>query len=209
MTEAEFWARVGISSDCWEWRGARTTAGYGALRYNNKTVYAHRFSWVCWNGPIPKGLHVCHHCDNPACVRPSHLFVGTRVDNMRDCINKGRRPIGEAAPQAKLRKRDVLSMREAYRAGQNQSSLARAYNVSQAVISVVVRGRSWTHVGGPIAETGKRGTRRKLSQEQARTIRGEYASGGTRQSDLASKYGVSRATISYVVNRRGVYAPAS
>ena len=209
MTEAEFWSRVDVSGSCWEWQWGKTTAGYGVFRTNNKLVLAHRFAWSLVNGPIPGGLFVCHHCDNPSCVRPSHLFVGTQKDNMRDCVSKGRQARGERTPLAKLRAADVLSIRDAYEKGESQQALAQTYNMGRASISLIVRGKLWAHVGGPIAATGRRGNKRKLSGEQATIIRKKYAGGETRQWELASQYGVSRATISYVLNRNGVYASLS
>lgn len=77
-------------SDCWEWEGSRYPSGYGAVKWNGRVIGAHRLAWIEAFGPIPDGLDVCHHCDNPPCVRPSHLFLGTRSDNMRDAVSKGR-----------------------------------------------------------------------------------------------------------------------
>lgn len=89
-----FWEKVRRSKNgCWNWVGAvmRSRGGYGAFnRGNRKVISAHRFSWEVHNGSIPKGMFVCHHCDNPKCVRPNHLFLGTHKDNMSDATEKGR-----------------------------------------------------------------------------------------------------------------------
>lgn len=95
MTEERFWSLVnkepglGPDGDCWEWGGSKVK-GYGSFSHNSRTIQAHRFIWQLINGPIDDGFNVLHRCDNPACVRPSHLFLGTQGDNVRDCIRKGR-----------------------------------------------------------------------------------------------------------------------
>lgn len=85
-----FWPRVQISDGCWEWQGSRSGYGYGTMKIAGAVVYAHRFSWELHFGLIPPRMFVCHHCDNPPCVRPDHLFVGTATDNARDRNAKGR-----------------------------------------------------------------------------------------------------------------------
>jgi len=85
-----FWAKVQKTENCWLWLGELVGNGYGRFYIHNGIFVAHRMSWIIHNGPIPNGLFVCHHCDNPPCVRPDHLFLGTNSDNMKDCAAKGR-----------------------------------------------------------------------------------------------------------------------
>lgn len=91
-----FWERVQKDDGCWEWTGATSAAGYGVFGKNTKLWFAHRFSYELSNGPIPDGMFVCHQCDNPRCVRPDHLFLGSHKDNMKDMCLKGRQSKGEA-----------------------------------------------------------------------------------------------------------------
>lgn len=83
-----FWSKVDRSADCWLWTGARTPTGYGALHGQERL--APRMAWTLSVGPIPMGLQVLHRCDNPPCVNPDHLWLGTQQDNMADMIAKGR-----------------------------------------------------------------------------------------------------------------------
>ncbi len=150
-----FWARVApmdTPGGCWEWIGIRNAGGYGKAwhggKYRNggRSVLAHRASWAMENGPIPEGLDVCHHCDNPPCVNPGHLFVGTTLDNMRDMRAKGRAPCvtGNANPAAKLTAADAVAIRREYAlGGVRQVDLARKYGVGQAAISRVVLRQNW------------------------------------------------------------------
>lgn len=88
-----FWARIRKSEGegCWEWTGTVTAFGYGNVNIGaGRYQMAHRLSWILTNGEPTPGLHVCHRCDNPRCVRPSHLFLGTQADNMRDMVAKHR-----------------------------------------------------------------------------------------------------------------------
>jgi hypothetical protein len=87
-----FWGKVKKSDGCWEWQAYRDEDGYGSVGSfgNADRMSTHRYSWVLHNGPIPADLFVLHRCDNPPCVRPDHLFLGTVLDNNRDAIAKGR-----------------------------------------------------------------------------------------------------------------------
>lgn len=84
-----FWPHVAKSAGCWEWTGSRHRNGYGQFYYRGPAM-AHRVSWELANGPVPDGMLVCHRCDNPPCVRPDHLFLGTQADNLVDMVSKGR-----------------------------------------------------------------------------------------------------------------------
>jgi hypothetical protein len=96
-----FWLKVRKGEGCWEWQGARLPHGYGHLSVPDRGhVNAHRIAWELTNGEIPDGLWVLHHCDNPPCVRPDHLFLGTAQDNVDDSIRKGRRSGGASAHAA-------------------------------------------------------------------------------------------------------------
>jgi len=149
--EDRFWAKVNkIEGRCWEWTAALDTAGYGSFRVGSRLVGAHRISYEIHHGPIPDGLWILHHCDNPCCVNPEHLFLGTRSDNMFDCSRKGRYVnnalCGEDSPDAKLTNRDVLSIRQSYKDGHTQRRLALEYGVSPANISCIIRRFSWKHI---------------------------------------------------------------
>lgn len=87
--DERFWQKVEKTDTCWLWRGSKNTTGYGQLR-TDRLEKAHRISWEIHNGPIPDGLAVLHACDNPPCVNPSHLWLGTQADNARDRQAKGR-----------------------------------------------------------------------------------------------------------------------
>lgn len=134
-----FWSKVQKSDGCWEWRGQRNHKGYGEISINNRWHKAHRYSWTVHNGPIPPGKQVCHSCDNRACVRPDHLFVGTNSDNQRDAAGKGR------SPSSKLSASDVRAIRSLF--GQMTArAIGAKFGVSAAAIQRIKDRKAFAYV---------------------------------------------------------------
>lgn len=148
---AQFWARVerGAADECWPWTGSRLPSGYGRFYPAWKVgLYAHRFSWELANGrDVPEGLHVMHACDNPRCVNPAHLSVGTHSDNMRDCVDKGRHARnsmpGEAHPNHRLTAAQVVEIRDRASRGDTRLRIAEDFRVSESLVGQIVRRRAW------------------------------------------------------------------
>ena len=150
-TAERFWPKVDKRepNQCWEWLAGTNHDGYGKFRYNGKDGSAHRVSWILANGDIPKGLSVLHECDNPPCVNPYHLFLGTNQDNMDDKVSKNRvhRPTGRVNKMSKLTEDQVREIRKRY-ANEDitHEALAKEYNMSRSGISPVIRGENWAHI---------------------------------------------------------------
>jgi hypothetical protein len=177
-------------SDCWEWTAGRNSKGYGQCYFQGKQQLTHRVAYQIKNGPIPDNMMVIHSCDNRACCNPDHLRLGTNQDNMNDMKERGRSHLhgakGILNPIAKLDDSAVLSIREIYATGQyTQKELEAAYGIDQTVISDIVRGIAWPHVGGPIttngikltARKGERSSVAKLNDDKVRDIRRMHAEG--------------------------------
>ena len=151
-SETRFWMRVRKTDGCWIWTGGKLADGYGHMQISKSQHRVHRYSWELAHGPIPNGLQVLHHCDNPSCVRPDHLFLGTNADNQRDKYEKGRSkfpPVlrGSDAIGAKLTEGKALLVRAMYASGQyRHKELAALFGVSNSATEHVVRRRTWRHV---------------------------------------------------------------
>lgn len=139
-----FLSKVAKTESCWLWTGGKSGRGYGAFRSPDEKK-AHRFSYSRYVGQIPQGLSVCHRCDNPACVNPDHLFVGTHTDNMKDKMSKGRgnHLVGTKHPRSKLTESQVLAIRADNR---RQVEIAESYGIKQAQVSEIKRRIAWTHI---------------------------------------------------------------
>lgn len=157
-----FWSRVDKSGDCWLWTRKVNRDGYGRFGGRGQNMFAHRFVWTITYGDIPKGLYICHACDNPRCVNPGHLFIGTLADNNEDMTIKGRRskhlpPNGQKFTKggqtagtknynAKLTEDDVREIRRLRECGQKVSELSARYGVGQWEIYMIVQRKKWQHV---------------------------------------------------------------
>lgn len=133
---------------CWEWGGTRDEAGYGKVRFYGPRVMAHRLAYEAWIGPIEGDLLVRHSCDNPPCINPAHLLIGTQVDNMRDMEERGRarRRHGEDNGNAKLTYVQVKQIREQRKSGRTLTSLADEFGVSISLIGMIARREAWRSV---------------------------------------------------------------
>lgn len=177
-TVERFWSKVDkdgptqphMSTPCWVWTGAKLRGGYGSFGFNGKPRQTHRVSYELRYGVDPGSLCVCHRCDNPSCVNPEHLFLGTKEDNGRDMVRKGRQNFqkrpetlargdahwhrvhperivrGSAHKNSKLTDSDVIEIRKLLAEGVVQRKIAERFNVTQTVVSLVARRRTWSHV---------------------------------------------------------------
>lgn len=173
-TEERFWAKVDRSepAGCWPWLGAPNDSGYGRLRIAGQLVRAHRLSYELAHGPIPDDLVVRHTCDNPSCVNPQHLIIGTVADNAADMVSRDRQATGERHGMHTYPERRPVGAKNG--AKRHPERLPRGEHNGQAVLSV----------------------------EDVRAIRAAYAAGGIRYADLATRYGVGKMTVCLVVRRK-------
>lgn len=162
----DFNYKIDPKTGCWNWKKARDGSGYGSVFVDGKPMKAHRFSYLKSYGKIPNKMYICHRCDNPACVNPLHLFLGTPRDNLRDCAQKGRIYLqkhpekscfgkkwwidkyqikGEKKYNAKLTTKQVLKIRELSKTMTNRQ-LAKKYGVDRSTICHIKFRRRWCHV---------------------------------------------------------------
>jgi hypothetical protein len=131
-------------SGCMEWtRGINKRHGYGYLSFKNKKQRAHRVSYELSFGPIPEGMHVCHKCDNRRCINPDHLFLGTDLDNVRDCVSKGRHATGAGMGTSKLTDEQVLAIRGDTRI---HRVIAEEYGISRSLVGLIHNRKAWKHL---------------------------------------------------------------
>jgi len=135
-------------TECWEWQGSKSKDGYGIIIVNNKPHRAHRVSYELFKENIPDDLFICHHCDNPSCVNPEHLFAGTHQDNMDDMVQKGRSPKqhGEDSSRNVLTEEQAQYILDFTHYKGSLTLLATKFNVHVSTIFYVKNGKSWSHL---------------------------------------------------------------
>lgn len=144
-----FWTKFKkLDNDCWEWLACKDKDGYGKFHSEGKEIRAHIYSWELHNGQKRSpGMFVCHKCDNPSCVNPDHLFLGTTQDNTKDMILKNRQAKGERAGNVKLNPEIVLRVRELReKHGMVYRKIAEITNVSEPSVTAICKRRVWKHI---------------------------------------------------------------
>lgn len=173
-------------TNCWIWTAGKDWDGYGAIKIKRKQIRAHRLMMSICCGEIPAGLMVLHHCDNPSCVRPEHLFLGTSLDNSRDCVSKGRQVSGDAHHYRKNPELRPIGDRNGSRTCPES------------------RPRGDSHFARKHPEKLARGSRQgsaKLTEQDVMDIREAWANGAN-QKRLAEKYGIDKQNVWGIIHRK-------
>lgn len=132
---------------CWYWLGALSESGYGNFKSESRSERAHRVSYRLYKGPIPDGLFACHKCDNPACVNPDHLFLGTLKENQEDMSRKGRAARGSKSGMAKLTESDIKQIRQLVCVDDvSRRVVASFFKVDRGHVDKIIRRQRWAHV---------------------------------------------------------------
>lgn len=198
---AKFWPLAKAqASGCWEWQGGvDKSIGYGYLSFRGRKIGAHRMAFMLAHGEIPAGAMICHHCDNPPCVNPDHLYAGNAKTNIRDAINRGRAVFpptdpevhvrGEGSPNALLTAENVVEMRRIMAAGGTTFELlALSFGVSMVTARDAVHGKTWAHLPLAIAIPPKKAQPPKKSNPRKHVqmqVRGERVGNARLDSNKA------------------------
>jgi hypothetical protein len=137
---------VNGKTGCWEWRSNIQVNGYGHMKHSGKTRSVHRISYEMHKGLIPVGAYVLHRCDNRRCVNPSHLFLGSALDNILDMRQKLRHTFGEKSPNVKLDEKKVLQMYALFDRGIGTPTVSRRFGISKNLAWRIKKGLSWAHL---------------------------------------------------------------
>ena len=193
-----FWAKVDKRSDneCWPWLVSSKNWGYGSFWLHGSNTLAHRVSFFLTTGEVPEQVN--HHCDNPGCVNPTHLFAGSQLANMRDRNGKNRANfcIGSRCPWARITEQDVLAIRTRKANGELSSDLAKEYHLSGRHIRGILIGMTWKHVGGIIERQPP-----SVSSEQVQHIRRLFKD-GMQQREIARLIGTTHTVVWNVVHNK-------
>lgn len=213
--------QVNPETGCWEWTASRNNRGYGVIGFKGEQYLAHRFSYMIFQGAIPEGKLICHHCDNPKCVNPDHLYAGTAKDNRVDNLLRGRNtaggPAGMGNGRAKLTDEDIALIFQLREQGYLQREIGAKLGITQAYVGKVLRGEN--RIDHPTAYrkhhapdavkprqyesrkgllTGSKNPQSKLTDAQVAEIR-ELAKTGLSQRKIGELFGVTQSNISCIL----------
>ena len=189
-----FYKNIEVNEGCWEWKGSRYKTGYGQFSIKNKQITAHRASWIIHYGEIPKGLHVCHKCDNRICANPQHLFLGTPKDNTQDMIVKGRKP----DPWNKVFSAEQeKQMHELYLQGCKQRDIAKKFGTLQSSVWHIIR-----KFEDSKSLMGEGNCNAKFNDEDIIKIRSMFVPYKMSCVKIAKLYGVHVTTIQRIIYRQ-------
>lgn len=204
-TRERFWSKVDKTGECWEWKAAKSEKGYGLFKFQGKQWRAHRFSWFVEHGPIPPAAQVNHHCDNPACVNPAHLYLGSQLDNRRDAVKRKRTAKGKRSGSYRNRGRS--------RSGANGNAKLSSAEISRMVHDYLSSERSALEVGALYGVTDatvlyhvrrRRGanpkSQRRLDSLQIAEIVRRYEAGES-AIKLGEAFGVTNGAVYWHVHR--------
>ena len=155
-----FWSKVEVAQpwECWGWKAGVDHHGYGQFSIDGHKNGSHRIAWQIINGDIPDGMYICHHCDNPACTNPAHLFLGTAKDNASDRDQKGRGSGGWSLKgghvSAKLSDDEVVCILQMFDDGVNRDEIADEFSTSRRNVDLIGARRTWRHITIPSGGNG-------------------------------------------------------
>lgn len=201
--EERFWSKVAktSTSDCWFWKASIDVNGYGQfglmpgqLGTGPKQVMAkaHRVAWILTHGEIPPGMYLCHTCDMPRCVNPSHLFLGTQVENMRDCVQKNRHGCGRVGSPIYFNITRIRAIIDAYTSGTRAEDIRKEHQISRTHLLRILKRHK-------IQLRDSLTIRRKLTDVEVSQIRELYAMGNISQETLAERFRVTQGSIGNIV----------
>lgn len=192
-----FWDKVNINeeNDCWNWTRQLDNYSYGRFQYNGSSELAHRVAYLLWYEELPEGLLVLHKCDNPPCVNPSHLFLGTDNDNNKDMAAKGRNPL------YCLKDDDIIEiLRLCNETTETFESIGKQFNVTHTMVMSIYNNKVWKHIPRKIYDKNARKIAEEAKPVIHALIKEFYETGLYTQRELGFKFNYSQKYISLVVN---------
>lgn len=205
------WSKINVGSkdECWIWKGAKTTAGYGVLRVNYKPRYTHRLMWMLHNKTnIPKKDCICHSCDNPPCCNPAHLFLGSQADNLKDARDKGKMEMARGINHhaTELSEDDIRQIRYLGQTKMTHKDIGERFGTTRMSVNDIIHKRTWAHIDPewePLEYKSKGVTHpnAKLDEDKVRKIR-QLLNKGKSQQAVAKIFDVSRGTIDSIIRNK-------